>query len=382
MKVVLNPKDPTPIYLQVAQAIRQQIAGGGLAPGQALPTVRDLARRLAVNQNTVARAYGLLHDEGLLEGRGSLGTRVAAGLRANELRAARDSELRLLATRFISDALGRGFTLPEAEASFVGQRARWQEQENGGLNRPRAASDPLLGLGSNDLCLELLIAQFQQIHAGRHIAFASVGSLAGLLALASGEVHFAAAHLYDPVADDYNAPFLATITPSRRFALVTLAHRTQGLLVAVGNPAGIHVVQDLARPGIRMINRQRGSGTRVLLDQMLRQANMPASAVFGYEREEKTHAGVASAVAGGAADVGLGIQAAARSFGLDFVPLVRERYELALLADDPAIPLFLETMARPQFRLAAEALGGYDLAECGHVRLVQAGEPAAGAVRP
>jgi molybdate-binding protein/DNA-binding transcriptional regulator YhcF (GntR family) len=379
MNVVLNPKDPTPIYLQIAQAIRQDIAGGGLTPGQALPTVRDLARQLAVNQNTVARAYGLLHDESLLEGRGSLGTRVAVGLRANELQAARDAELRLLAARFISDALGRGFTLPEAEASFVGQRARWQEKQDGGPARPRATNDPILGLGSNDLCLELLIVQFQQLYPKRSIAFASVGSLAGLLALASGEVHFAAAHLYDPVADDYNAPFLATITPSRSFALVTLAHRTQGLLVAVGNPLDIHTIQDLALPGIRIVNRQRGSGTRVLLDQILRQANIPASVVAGYEREEKTHAGVASAVAGGSADAGLGIQAAARSFGLDFVPLVRERYELALLADDPAIPLFLQTMAQPQFRLAAQALGGYDLAECGRVRLVQACAPASDA---
>ena len=344
-----------------------------------MPTVRDLARQLAVNQNTVARAYGLLHEEGLLEGRGSLGTRVAASLRPSELQAARDAELRLLATRFIGDALGRGFSLPEAEAAFVGQQARWQEQSGGGPNRARALQDPILGLGSNDLCLELLIEQFEQLHPSRSIAFASVGSLAGLLALASGEAHFAAAHLYDPVAEDYNAPFLATVTSSRGFALITLAHRTQGLLVAGGNPAGIQAIQDLARPGIRMVNRQRGSGTRVLLDQMLRQAGISAPAVAGYEREEKTHAGVASAVAGGTADVGLGILAAARSFGLDFVPLARERYELALLADDPAIPLFLETMARPQFRLAAQALGGYNLTQCGQVRMVQPGEPATGA---
>jgi DNA-binding transcriptional regulator YhcF (GntR family) len=298
MNIVLNAQDPAPIYLRIVRVVRQQIATGQLAPGAPLPTVRDLARQLSVNQNTVARSYALLHDEGLLEGRGSLGTRVAAGLRANELQAARDAELRFLATRFISDALGRGFTLPEAEASFVGQRARWQEQQGGGANRPRAANDPILGLGSNDLCLELLIAQFQQMHPGRQIAFASVGSLAGLLALASGEVHFAAAHLYDPAADDYNAPFLAAISPPRTFALVTLAHRTQGLLVASGNPMGIDIIQDLARPGVRAVNRQRGSGTRALMDQMLRQARIPTSALLGYDREEKTHAGVAAAVAG------------------------------------------------------------------------------------
>lgn len=370
MDIHLNPQDPAPIYMQIAQSIRQQIARGALAPGDALPTVRDLARQLTVNQNTVGRAYGLLRDEGLLDGHGSLGTRVATGLRANELQAARDAELRLLAARFISDALGHGFTLPEAEASFVGQRARWQEQQAGSPSHPRATTDSILGLGSNDLCLELLIAQFQQQHPTRSIAFASVGSLAGLLALASGEVHFAAAHLYDPAADDYNAPFLATLTPARTFALLTLAHRTQGLLLARGNPAGVRGIQDLARPGVRTVNRQRGSGTRVLLDQMLQQAGILPSALAGYDREEKTHAGVAAAVAGGAADAGLGIQAAAHSFGLDFLPLVRERYELALLAGDPAIPLFLATMARPQFRQAAQALGGYDLAECGQVRLV------------
>ncbi len=369
MTINIDAHDPAPIYLQIAQSIRQQIAGGELAAGQPVPTVRDLAHELGLNQNTVCRAYAMLRDEGLLEARGSLGTRVASRLHSGELQAARDAELRLLATRFISDALGRGFTLAQAEASFMGQRARWQERQAGGLSPSRSVADPILGLGSNDLCLELLIAQFQQVHPGRQIAFASVGSLAGLLALASGEVHFAAAHLYDPATGDFNAPFLATLPPARSFALVTLAHRTQGLLVAAGNPLGIHAIDDLARPGLRLVNRQRGSGTRVLLDQMLQTANISASTLTGYQREEKTHAGVASAIGAGAADAGLGIQAAARSFGLDFVPLVRERYELAFLADDPAIPLFLETMAQPEFRQAALALGGYDLAECGHLRL-------------
>lgn len=370
MDIQLNAQDPAPIYLQIAQSIRQQIAEGGLAPGQALPTVRDLARDLAVNQNTVGRAYAMLRDGGLVEGRGSLGTRVAAGLRVNELQATRDAELRLLAARFISDALGRGFTLPQAEASFVGQRVRWQEQQGGNPNRPLAATDPILGLGSNDLCLELLIAQFRQVNPGRPIAFASVGSLAGLLALAAGEVHFAAAHLYDPAADDYNAPQLRELAPRHAFDLVTLAHRTQGLLMRRGNPKGIQSIRDLARPGVRLVNRQRGSGTRLLLDQLLQREGLAGADITGYDREEQTHTGVAAAIAAGAADAGLGIQAAAHSFGLDFVPLVRERYELALLAGDPAIPLFLETMARPHFRLAAQALGGYDLAECGQMRLI------------
>ena len=157
-----------------------------------------------------------------------------------------------------------------------------------------APAQRILGLGSNDLCLELLITHFQQHQPGHGISFASVGSLAGLLALARGEVHFAAAHLYDPDADDYNAPMLRELAPGRAFDLITLVPPHPGSSVPRGNPRKLYAIKDLAGPGIRLINRQRGAGTRLLLDQMLQRAGLDGSTLAGYDREAPTHTGVAA----------------------------------------------------------------------------------------
>jgi putative molybdopterin biosynthesis protein len=225
-----------------------------------------------------------------------------------------------------------------------------------------------LGLGSDDLCLELLLTQFPEVHPKPHLSFTVVGSLAGLMALARGEAHFAAAHLYDAEADDYNAPFVRRLMAGQSCALITLAQREQGLIVAKGNPKKIHDVRDLARRGVRFVNRQRGAGTRVLLDGLLQRARIAQREVHGYTHEEPTHSAVASAVASGAADAGLGIQAAARSFALDFAPITQERFELILLRHAPEIELFLSVINRPAFKQVAESLGGYNLTELGRVR--------------
>jgi putative molybdopterin biosynthesis protein len=272
-----------------------------------------------------------------------------------------------LTSRSIGEAIGRGFTLAEIEAAFVAQRARWQAQhDRAQLRTPSEAR--VLGLGSHDLCLELLLTQFAEVHAQPRLSFTAVGSLAGLMALARGEAHFAAAHLYDAEADDYNVPFVRRLMAGQPCALITLAQRVQGFIVAQGNPKKIQGVRDLARRGVHYVNRQRGSGTRVLLDELLHKARIAQRSVQGYAREEQTHPAVAAAVASGTADVGLGIQAAARSFGLDFVPLVQERFELILPRNAPEIELFLSVIKRPEFKQVAESLGGYDLTELGRVR--------------
>lgn len=366
MDIQLSSSDAAPLYLQVATGIRLQVAAGQLTPGSLLPTVRDLASQLGINQNTVLRAYGLLRDEGLLEGRGSLGTRVAKSARADAVRSARETDLRLLTSRYVSEAVSRGFSLGEAEAAFLRQRQRWEQQR---APEPHAGkTGMLLGLGSDDLCLELLLAHFREMHPATTVRFASVGSLAGLLALVRGEVHFAATHLYDADSDDYNTPALRELAPGRSFSLMTLAQRTQGFMVARGNPLGVLAGGDLARPEVRCINRQRGSGTRLLFDQVLARSGLIPSMINGYAREEATHSAVAAAVAGGSADVGLGIQATAIAFGLDFVPVANERYELALAREDPALDLLRQVVDSAAFRSAASALGGYDLSETGSVR--------------
>jgi putative molybdopterin biosynthesis protein len=155
--------------------------------------------------------------------------------------------------------------------------------------------------------------------------------------------------------------------------LVTLAHRQQGLIVAAGNPRRIAGIPDLGQPDTVIVNRHRGSGTRVLLDDALVRAGIDPLTVQGYDHEEATHLAVAGAVAAGTADAGLGILAAARAYGLDFVPVARERYELALrpsTASRPAVKSLLETLRSADFRAVVAALGGYDTTESGAIRSV------------
>ncbi len=227
-------------------------------------------------------------------------------------------------------------------------------------------------IGSHDLTLDLL-AQFLA-ERGRRLVSANAGSLGGLVALRRGEAHFAGSHLLDPATGEYNLSYLKTYLPETPVQLLKWVGRRQGLLVSKGNPKHIHSLLDLARPEVRYINRQRGAGTRVLLDFHLQQLDISAERVQGYDQEEYTHLAVAAAVASGRADCGLGIQAAARALDLEFIPLFSERYDLVIpcahLADprtrDLLSPVF-DLMVDPAFRKAVEALEGYEVEEMGQV---------------
>jgi putative molybdopterin biosynthesis protein len=201
------------------------------------------------------------------------------------------------------------------------------------------------------------------------LASSNVGSLGGLVALRDGLCHLAGSHLLDPATGEYTLPYLDRIFGSDpELAVVRLVHRDQGLLVAPGNPLELAGVADLTRPGLRYVNRQRGAGTRVLLDHELGRRGLDPVAIGGYSREEHTHLGVAAAVAAGRADAGLGIQAAARAFGLDFVPVAREPYDLVLRAaslDDGVLAPLWALLEQPDFRAQVEKLGGYSCAETG-----------------
>jgi len=153
------------------------------------------------------------------------------------------------------------------------------------------------------------------------------------------------------------------VLPGRAVDVIRLVQREQGLIVAAGNPLAIAGLGDLAR--VRYVNRQRGAGTRVLLDHELSRAGIDTASVDGYEREEPTHLAVAAAVAAGRADAGLGVLAAARAFGLDFVPVAREPFDLVMMPGEPAVAPLLELMGDDDFRTQVEALGGYSTAEMG-----------------
>lgn len=237
------------------------------------------------------------------------------------------------------------------------------------LWRPRSAIEgAVLVVGSHDVALDVLADFLHRANPDASLNSAHVGSLGGLLALGRGEAHMAGIHLLDEATGEYNIPYVRQYLPGRAVVLVTLAHREQGLLVSSGNPKGIFGIPDLARKEVRFVNRQRGAGTRLLLDYEMRRCGLSPHDVRGYDREVYTHMATAAAVASGAADAGLGILAAARAMGLGFVPVARERFDLAILQEHVASPLIqsvLRVLERDDFKAAVAALGGYDLSATG-----------------
>lgn len=235
---------------------------------------------------------------------------------------------------------------------------------------PQETLNNIIAIGSHDLTLDLLSRRLTAQHPDLSLSTTHSGSLEGLMALHRGAAHLAGCHLLDPETGEYNVPYVRRLLPGKPIVLVNLVYRQQGLMVPPGNPKGIEGLPDLMRPDIRFINREPGSGTRVLLDRKLREEGLDPDNIQGYEREEYTHLAVAAAVADGRADTGLGILAAARAHGLDFIPLAKERYDLVIpraYYESELLQPFLNLLRSSGFRSEVEALGGYDVSEMGLV---------------
>jgi putative molybdopterin biosynthesis protein len=228
----------------------------------------------------------------------------------------------------------------------------------------------IVATGSHDLTLDLLASRLRRTDPGLTLSSSNVGSLGGLMALSRREAHLAGTHLMDEETGEYNIPFVRKYLKGQEVVVVHLVGRVQGLMVTHGNPEDVSTLSDLAEDGMSFVNRQRGSGTRVLLDYKLKELGIEPAQIAGYEREEYTHLGVAAAVAGGRANTGLGILSAARAMGLEFVPLVNEQYDLVIPAEfyggDLVKPL-LDLIRSAEFRSEVEALGGYDASAMGEV---------------
>jgi putative molybdopterin biosynthesis protein len=316
------PDEGQPLYRRLADEFAARISAGDLPAGSALPTVRALARERGVDRSTVSRAYALLSAAGLVATDGRRGTRV------------------------------RQRPAPPPAAA---------EREE----------TVVRCVGSHDFCLDVLARLLRP--AGVRLKAQPAGSTAGLLALAAGEADVAGAHLLDDDGMGFNQSAVRRALPGRDVRLVTLVERQQGLIVPRGNPLHLRHVADLAQAGLRIVNRQPGSGTRDLLDALLARAGVRPAALEGYTREVTTHLAAAAAVAAGTADAALGIAAAAHALDLDFVPLAHERYDLVLLAASLQAPWFgplIETLAAPAFRAEAEALSGYSAAQSAWIRRV------------
>lgn len=277
-------------------------------------------------------------------------------------------------------ARGAGMTRSLSQADAVLRVPRLGEGFPAGnkvrveLLRPLAAIDKtVLCLGSHDMALDLIDSFLRRAYPGESLATGNLGSLGGLTSLRRREAHCAGMHLLDPETGVYNLPYVRRYLPGEEVVLLHVVKRQQGLMVAKGNPLGLKSAADLARPGVRFVNRQAGAGTRIFLDYLLSREGIDPGQISGYEREVFTHLAVAVAIAGGTADAGLGILAAARAFGLDFIPLGEEDYDLAIpLAqwETDRMRHLEEVLAEPEFQRSVEALGGYRLDRCGEVTRV------------
>jgi putative molybdopterin biosynthesis protein len=227
---------------------------------------------------------------------------------------------------------------------------------------PEGGKPAIVFSGSHDLALEKISTQIAD-----HLTLLTlpVGSLDGLVNLRQGLCQISGAHLLDK-SGEYNAPFVRHLFPDRTMDLVTLAYRTQGLMLAPGNPLGIRTVADLARAGLRFINRNPGSGTRLWLDVELERLSIPPEKIDGYEHVVNTHTKCARAIANGQADVALGLQASARQHNLDFIPLFEERYDLVLPREqEGALSPLLEHIQTAAFRRDISKLTGYNPSHSG-----------------
>jgi putative molybdopterin biosynthesis protein len=226
----------------------------------------------------------------------------------------------------------------------------------------------IVALGSHDLTLDLISQELAQ--RGARLTSANLGSQGGLIALSRGEAHLAGSHLLDPDSGEFNLSYIRRYLPNMAVTVVALVFRQQGLMVAPGNPKAIQSLGDLIRPEVSFINRQRGSGTRLLLDHHLGELGLDRGRVQGYAREEFTHMMIAAAVASGRADCGLGIEAAAEALGLDFIPLMQERYDLVIPKqhyESPLLAPLLELLHDERFQGLVSGLKGYDPSPMGKI---------------
>ncbi len=369
------------VYLEIAEAVRRAIVSGELNAGQRLSPVREMAKRWRCTPNTVSRAYALLAREGLISSHRGGGTRVIfgdVGGAAPESPGWQWASLVNRAEQYLLEAISLGQSPAHAESALAAAISRWEEmQDRVGHVARDVTSYPVAGqlifAGSHDLSVELLCRLLSESEPPVRVSVDFVGSLGGLIALARGEADFAGSHLWDQATQQYNVPFIQRVLPNRPVMLLNLVQRVIGMMVPPGNPLGLHGIADLAKPGVVLVNRQPGSGTRVWLDVQLKVAGIDPASVPGYEREESTHLAVSRAVADGEATAGIGIGAAAAAYGLDFVPLGQERYDLVIPEENwtsPEVGALRAVVGSPKFKDAVLDMGGYDVSQTGTVQVV------------
>jgi molybdate-binding protein/DNA-binding transcriptional regulator YhcF (GntR family) len=361
--------DKNYLYHQIAESIRQEILHETLRPGDRLPSVREMAARWDCTIGTIQRAYEELGRQGLVVSRAGQGTHIAAAISAAETPLRRASLVHR-AEGFLLEALTAGYTATEVDLALRLAMDRWRTLSQTPTRQP---GPHLHFVGSHDPAVALIATHFTDFAPGETPQLTFSGSLGGLMALAQGEADLAGCHLWDEESDTYNTPFVRRLLPGRRVVLLTLAHRRLGFILSSTCPAAVTGLNDIARVRLQFVNRQRGAGTRVWLDAHLRQLGLTPEQIRGYDQEKRTHSEVAQVIAEGRADIGLGVEAAALAYGLRFVSLTLERYDLVIPAElweTGPVQALAGWLASDTARAEITTLGGYDLRETGRIEWI------------
>lgn len=238
------------------------------------------------------------------------------------------------------------------------------------LSTPEKLQNTLVVIGSHDPLLDEVADMMHRADPTVFMSSSHVGSMGGIMAIRRGEAHAGGCHLLDTETGVYNLSFLKKIFPNGGIRLVRCVGRQQGLMLAKGNPLDIKGFADIAKNGVRYVNRQKGSGTRVLMDYLCEQYAVNVSDIYGYEREELTHTSVAAQIANGSADAGMGIYSAAQLYDLDFLPICIEEYDLIIpdhAWETPVVQQLIATLKSPAFREKMLAMGGYTVDHPGEI---------------
>jgi len=236
--------------------------------------------------------------------------------------------------------------------------------------KSRRIEGALLASGSNDPILDMLQTDMKKSYPEFYIFSANTGSTEGLKALDMGYTDIAWSHLYDPKTGEYNVPFLPNHLPHVKPVVVNLFHRGLGFVTLCGNPLRIKGFQDLTKKGVRFLNRQKGSGTRLLIDQRLKDLGISSSKIGGYSNEVNTHLEVGLSILGKTTDVGIATMATSKFLGLDFIPITKERFDMILSREtffNKGVQALIKLIHSEEFRQKIEKIGGYDLKDSGRV---------------
>ncbi|TQR37874.1 helix-turn-helix transcriptional regulator [Brevibacillus brevis] len=278
--------------------------------------------------------------------------------------------------------VGRQMRVDESDLEAYKAKAKGEYRQASAVSIPQtgqaqhSARYEQTGTGRNiiisgqDVSLDLLAGHLEKKDEAYRPLRSYVGSLNSLVAMYTGKADIVSTHLYDGDTNEYNVPYIRRILCGHRFVVINMLSRWAGFYVQAGNPKQIKAWSDFTKPGIRMVNREKGSGARTLIEEQFRLAKIAGSDVIGYEREESNHLAVAGVVARREADVGVGIEKAASLVGVEFVPTVRERYDLVLLKNkdnEQLIQAVLDILGSRPFQKELEAVGGYDLSQTGKI---------------